>query len=116
LFPFAGIKYSDQTQLGEGKIYVAYRLNSNYEEARPKPEGRNCNRSWMAAAYWIALHDLINFLFSTSQLHQPKDSTTHSGLGSPPSINNQKNGPQTCPQNRLWRKCTLKEVTSSLVC
>jgi hypothetical protein len=43
-------------------------------------------RSWRDAAYWPALHDLPSLLSYRTQDDQPRDGTTHNGLGLPPSI------------------------------
>jgi hypothetical protein len=43
-------------------------------------------RPWMGAAYWLSLHGLLSLLSYRIQNHLPRDSTTHHGLGSLPSI------------------------------
>jgi hypothetical protein len=40
----------------------------------------------VGAAYWLALHGLLSLLSYRTQDHQPRDGTTHSGLGPPPLI------------------------------
>jgi hypothetical protein len=42
------------------------------------------------AVYWLAPRGLLNLLSHRAQDHQPRDGTTHNGLGSPPSITNYK--------------------------
>jgi hypothetical protein len=45
-------------------------------------------RPWKGAAYWLAPHGLLGLLSYRTQDHQPRDGTTHNGLGPPPSITN----------------------------
>jgi hypothetical protein len=40
------------------------------------------------AAYWLVPHGSLTLPFHKTQDHQPRDGTTHNGLGSPPSITN----------------------------
>ena len=40
-------------------------------------------RPWRSAAYCLAPHGLLSLLSYRTQDHQPRDGTTHSGLGLP---------------------------------
>jgi hypothetical protein len=40
-------------------------------------------RPWRGATYWFAPHGLFSLLSYRTQDHQPRDSTTHNGLGPP---------------------------------
>jgi hypothetical protein len=45
------------------------------------------------AASWLTPHGLLSLLFYRTQDHKPRDDSTHSGLGPPPSITNYKKMP-----------------------
>ena len=38
-------------------------------------------RPWRSAAHWLASHDLFILFSYRTQDHQPRDGTTHNGLG-----------------------------------
>ena len=58
-------------------------------------------RPWKGAAYWLAPRGLLNLLSYRTQDHQPRDRTTHNGLGSPTSVTDYENVLQACPQPNL---------------
>jgi hypothetical protein len=41
-------------------------------------------RPWRGAAYWLASPGLLSLLFYRTHDYQPRDGTTHNGLGSLP--------------------------------
>ena len=43
-------------------------------------------RLWMGDAFWLAPKGLLSLLSYRSQDHQPRDGTTHNGLGPPPLL------------------------------
>jgi hypothetical protein len=45
-------------------------------------------RPGRGAAYWVAPHGLHSLLSYRTQDDQPRDGTTHNGLGPPPLITN----------------------------
>ena len=46
------------------------------------------------AAYWLALHGLLILLSHKTQDHQPRDGSTHNGLGPSLLITNEENALQ----------------------
>ena len=40
-------------------------------------------RTWRGATYWLGHHGLLNLLSYKTQDHQPRNGTTHKGLGPP---------------------------------
>lgn len=74
----------------EERVYLAYTSphSPSLKEVRTgshtrqEPGGR-MQRPWRSAAYWLALHGLLNLLSYTTQDHSPRDDTAHSGLGPP---------------------------------
>ena len=46
------------------------------------------------AAYWIVFPGLLSLLSYRAQFYQPRDGTTHNGLGSPALITNGENALQ----------------------
>jgi hypothetical protein len=53
------------------------------------------------AAYWLASHGLLSLLSQRTQDYQHRDSTTHNGLGPPPSVSNKEQFLQTCLPHNL---------------
>jgi hypothetical protein len=51
-------------------------------------------RPWRGAAYRLVSPGLLSLLSYRTQDHQPRDGTTHNGLGPPPSIINSGNSSQ----------------------
>ena len=55
-------------------------------------QGRNLqelmHRPWRDVPYWLASPGLLNLLSYRTQYHQPRDGTTHNGLGPFPLITN----------------------------
>ena len=58
-------------------------------------------RPQRGAAHWLAPHGLLNLLSYSTQDYQPRGVPTHSELGPLPSIINQENALQACPQANL---------------
>ena len=53
-------------------------------------------RLWKEAAFWLVPHGLLSLLSYRTQDRQPRDGTTHSGLGPSPSITKKENALQVC--------------------
>jgi len=63
-------------------------------------------RPWRDVTYWLASPGLLSLLSYRTQDHQPRDGTTHNGLGPPTLITSWENALQldlkeTFPQGRL---------------
>jgi len=99
-----------QKQGEEERVYSAYTSNiavhhkgSWRQELMQRPR--------RDAAYWLASPGLLSLLSYRTQDHQPRDGTTHNGLGPPPLITNRANALQlglmeAFPQLRLFSLIT----------
>jgi hypothetical protein len=74
----------------EERVYLAYTSISLFiiKERQDRNSNRAGNwrqelmqRPWRGAGYWLALHGLFSLLSYRTQDYQPRDDTTHSGLG-----------------------------------
>lgn len=63
------------------------------------------HKQWRNAAYWLAILDFLSCCSYSAQ-----GWSSHSGLGSHTSINNQENAPQT------WQQVSLMETAPRLKC
>mgnify|MGYP001058360618 CR=1 FL=1 len=84
-------------QLGEERVYLAStsRLPFIIKGSQDRISNRAgtwrqelMQRPWRGASYWLAHQGLLNLLSYRTQNHQPKDGTTHYGLGPPTLITN----------------------------
>jgi hypothetical protein len=102
-------------QVGEERVYSAY--TSTWLFITKGSQHRNSHRTgtwrqelmqrpWRGAAYWLASPGLLSLLSYRTQDYQPRDGTTHNGLGPPSLITNWENAFQldfmeAFPQGRL---------------
>jgi hypothetical protein len=82
-------------QVGEERVYSAYTSHiAVHPQRKSGPEltqGRNLGagaEAWRGAAYWLASPGLLSLFSYSIQDYQPRDGTTHKGLGPPPLITN----------------------------
>jgi hypothetical protein len=83
-------------QVGEERVYSAY--TSTLLFITKESQDRNSHRAgawrqklmqrpWRDAAYWLAPCGLLSLLSYRTQDYQPRDGTTHNGLGlGPPHL------------------------------
>lgn len=90
----AVIRHYGQKQPEEDTVYLVLYLVVHHPE---KSEQESGDRSLCSAHGGVLLVDWLSLLSYSTQEHQPRSSTALSGLGSPTSIINQENAPQTCP-------------------
>lgn len=107
------IKHQDQQQLEEERAYFILQIVVHYLEVRAETWREGTDAEAMEECCgWLALCVMLNLLSYTIQDHQPRDSTIHSGLGPPISINNFENVLESCIQTdlmeayfQLWFPC-----------
>ena len=83
-------------QLAEKTFYLAYSPSSQFNMKGYQDKNSSMvtetwrlelrQRPWRGAAYRHASHDLLSLFPYRTQDHQPRDGTTHSGLGPLPSL------------------------------
>ena len=84
------VNLHDQNNSGrKGLVWLTLpHYHSSLKEARARTkEGRNPEagadaEAWSGAAYWIAPHCLLSLIYNRAWDHQPRDGSTHNGLGS----------------------------------
>lgn len=94
-------KQPDEIHVDQERVSLVYRLQpiirgsqgrSFRQEAktgtqlREGTQGRAWKQEWKQrpqrnSAYWLPPHVIVNLCFHTTKVHLPKDSITHSGLG-----------------------------------
>ena len=62
-------------QVAEDRVYFSLITGADDERGR-------------GADYWLFPHGLLSLLFYPTQDHQPRDGTTHNGVGIPSLITN----------------------------
>ena len=80
-----------QKQVGEERVYSAlhfhiavhHQRKSGLEQVRKR---ELMQRPWRDVTYWLASPGLLSPLSYRTQVFQPRDGTTHHGLGPPPLI------------------------------
>ena len=85
------MKHHDQKQVQDERVYLPYvsillfisegAWGRNSSRARTWRQ-ELMRRPWTGAAYWLTPHGLLSLLSYRPQDHQPRDGTTHNGLGS----------------------------------
>jgi hypothetical protein len=102
-------------QVGEERVYSAYTstllfitIESQDSNSHRAGTWRQelMQRPWRDVTYWLASSVLLNLLSSRTQDYQPRDGTTHNGMGLPTLIMNLENALQldlmeAFPQGRL---------------
>ena len=80
-------------EVGEERVYSAYTSTLLFitKEVRNSHRAGTwrqelIQRLWMGDAFWLAPKGLLSLLSYRSQDHQPRDGTTHNGLGPPPLL------------------------------
>jgi hypothetical protein len=92
------MKHRDQKAVREERVYSAHTSTAWFIFGGSQVRNSNragtwrqelMQRPWRGAAYWLAPHGLLSLLCYRTQDHQPRDTTTHIGLG-PPSLITEK--------------------------
>jgi len=79
-------------QVGEERVYSAYTstllFNKGSQDRNSHRAGSRrqelMQRPWRDVTHWLASPGLLSLLSYRTQDHQPRDVTTHNGLGPPP--------------------------------
>jgi len=83
-------------QVGEERVYSAYtstllfitKGSQDWNSSRAVRKQELMQRPWRDVSYRFASPGLLNLLSYRTQDHQPRDGTTHNGLGPPTLITN----------------------------
>jgi len=77
-------------QVGEERVYSAYTFHTAVHHQRKSGlelkqvrKQELLQRPWRDVTYWLPSPALLSLLSYRTQDHQPRDGTTHNGLGPP---------------------------------